>query len=83
MKITGQEKMLCLACMEEHEVQRVIIMESNVFKEQQVEYPAEYFYCDQADEFYADERQISLNDIAMKNAYRVKLGLLTSSAREP
>ena len=43
-----------------------------------VEYSAEYFYCDQANETYADEQQISSNDISMKNAYRVKMGLLTS-----
>ena len=64
--------------MEEHDVQRVTTVESNVFKGMPIEYNAEYYYCDQADEAYADERQISLNDIAMKNAYREKAGLLTS-----
>jgi putative zinc finger/helix-turn-helix YgiT family protein len=64
--------------MEEHDVQTVLIRESNVFKGVPVEYDAEYFYCDKADETYADEQQISSNDIAMKNAYRVASGLLTS-----
>lgn len=78
MKILGKEKKLCLCCMEEHEVQRVEIVESNTFKGVPVEYDAEYFYCELTDEMYADEQQISTNDIAMKNAYREKAGLLTS-----
>ena len=64
--------------MEEHEVQRIVTAESNVFKGVSVAYNAEYFYCDRADETYADEQQISSNDIAMKNAYRKKMRLLTS-----
>jgi len=78
MMTLGKEKKLCLSCMEEHEVQRIAIVESNMFKGISVEYNAEYFYCDRTDEAYADEQQISLNDIAMKNSYREKMGLLTS-----
>ncbi len=78
MKIVSSEKRVCLCCMEEHEVQRVVIAENNIFKGVPVEYNAEYYYCDSADELYADEQQISLNDIAMKNSYREKAGLLTS-----
>ena len=78
MNILKNEKKLCSCCMEEHEVQTVIVMDSNIFKGVPVEYKAEYYYCDQADEYYADEQQISKNDIAMKNAYREKEGLLTS-----
>lgn len=72
MKILGSEKKLCLCCMEEHDVHRVATVESNVVKGTPVEYIAEYFYCDRANGAYADEQQISLNDIAMKNAYREK-----------
>ena len=72
------EKKLCLCCMEEHAVQVITVKESNIFKGVPVEYEAEYHYCDRADETYADEQQISANDIAMKNAYREKTGLLTS-----
>ena len=78
MKFLGKEKKLCLSCMEEHEVYKAAIAEKNVFKGVAVEYMAEYFYCDRTDEMYADEQQISFNDIAMKNAYREKVGLLTS-----
>ena len=78
MKILMTKRMLCPCCMEEHDVQRIATVESNVFKGIPIEYNAEYYYCDQADEAYADEQQISINDIAMKNAYREKMGLLTS-----
>lgn len=78
MNVLRAEKRLCHCCMEEHEVQTVTIKESNIFKGEEVEYIAECFYCDKSDELYDDERQISLNDIAMKNAYRAKMGLLTS-----
>lgn len=78
MKTLQIEKRLCPCCMEEHDVQTVEIAENNVFKGVPVEYNAEYFYCDQADETFADEKQVSANDIAMKNAYREKMGLLTS-----
>lgn len=69
---------ICPCCMEEHEVPMITVQEKNVFKGVPVEYEAEYHYCDHADETYADELQISANDIAMKNAYREKTGLLTS-----
>ena len=71
--------MLCPCCMEEHDVQRITTEESNVFKGVPIVYNAEYYYCDRADEAYADEEQISSNDIAMKNSYREKVGLLTSN----
>ena len=75
MRTLMKKRMLCPCCMEEHDVQRISTVESNVFKGITVEYKAEYFFCDQADETYADEQQISLNDIAMKNAYREKMKL--------
>jgi len=78
MRTIRTEKKLCPCCMAEHDVQTIAVTESNVFKGKPIEYTAEYFYCDQADETYADEQQISLNDIAMKNAYREENGLLTS-----
>ncbi len=64
--------------MEEHDVQTIEVTEKNVFKGTSVEFKAEYAYCDRADETYAEEQQFSANDISMKNAYREKLGLLTS-----
>ena len=78
MKILMSERILCPCCMEKHDVKRITTEESNIFKGVPVKYEAEYFYCDRADETYADERQVSSNDIALKNAYREKMGLLTS-----
>ena len=78
MIILRKVDMLCPCCMETHKVQVISILEHNVFKNVPVDYSAEYFYCDRADETYADEEQISSNDISMKNAYREKVGLLTS-----
>ncbi len=74
----GNGKTICPCCMKDHNVQKIIIAEKNVFKGVPVEYNAEYFYCDRADETYAIETQISQNDMALKNAYREKMGLLTS-----
>ena len=78
MKKDRIEKRLCECCMEEHDVRKVLVKEKNIFKGICVDYDAEYFYCDHADETYADEEMISGNDIAMKNAYRKASGLLTT-----
>ena len=62
--------------MEEHDVHTIAMKESNVFKGVPVEYVAEYFYCDRTGETFADEQQITAYDIAMKNAYRMKVGCM-------
>ncbi|MBQ7796593.1 MAG: DUF4065 domain-containing protein [Lachnospiraceae bacterium] len=64
--------------MEEHEVKTVIVKEHTLFKDQEVEYEAMYEYCEYADEFITAEDMIRENDIAMKDAYRRRMGLLTS-----
>lgn len=56
--------------MEKHNVKKVRTAESNVYKGVDVSYMAEYYYCDNTKEMYADERQIFMNDNAMKNAYK-------------
>lgn len=68
---------LCECCMEEHAVQHVVIHENTQFKGVSVPYDAHYYYCNRADELYADEDMIAQNDIAMKNEYRKTCGLLT------
>lgn len=70
---------LCPCCMENHEINTITVNENNIFKDVFIEYEAQYCYCKLANETYADEDQISLNDISMKNAYRSKVGLLTST----
>ena len=71
--------MLCTCCMEEHDLKIVKITEKNEFKGMEIEYEANYYYCENAEEYFADEKMISENDIAMKNAYRRKNGLLETT----
>ena len=69
MKLLQTTWKQCPCCMEEHEVQTIQVVESNVFKGVPVKYDAEYCYCSRADETYAEEQQLSRNYGAMKNAY--------------
>ena len=77
MKVISSMNKLCLCCMEEHEVKTVEVKEDNVFKGQKVDYIARYNFCDVADEYFCDEIMIEQNDLAMKDAYRIKNRLLT------
>lgn len=79
MKIIKSEKRLCTCCMEEHEVKTVLVLEQATFKNVKVSYEASYLYCEAAEEFYMDEQQMQENDVRLKDAYRKKQGLLTSS----
>ena len=79
MKIINSEDRLCTCCMEEHEVKTVLVQEKEFYKNEEIEYEAEYFWCDAADEFYMNEDQMKKNDIRLKDAYRKKVGLLTTS----
>lgn len=78
MKVVSVEKRLCTCCMEEHDVKIIHMQEKNIFKNVELEYEAEYCYCDIADEMYMLEKQMRNNDIRMKDAYRKKMGLLLS-----
>ena len=77
MKTIKTEKCLCVCCMEEHNVKTVAVRERLSFKGITVSYDAQYMYCDNADELYANEKQMQENDISLKNAYRGAMGLLT------
>ena len=79
MLVLRKEKKLCFSCMEEHEVQIVKIEEKSIFKGEEVKFEAECEYCENTDEFLANEEQIKRNDLALKDAYREKIGLLTSA----
>lgn len=78
MEIIRKERKLCLCCMEEHDVLYVRLKEKNVFKGHEIEYDVEYEYCDVAEEYMSSEAMTSANDMSLKNAYRKKIGLLTS-----
>lgn len=79
MKVISSEKRLCTCCMEEHEVKKVIVREKTTVKGVDIQYDACCYYCEQADEIYVDEVQMQGNDIKLKDAYRKKEGLLTST----
>lgn len=73
------EKRLCLICMEEHDVDIVEIIDNEIYKNEDVTFSATYEYCSNTDEFLENEEMIKKNSLAMKDAYRKKMGLLTSS----
>jgi hypothetical protein len=45
-----REKRLCLICMEEHEVDSVEVMDTEIYKGEEVSFRARYEYCSNADE---------------------------------
>lgn len=79
MRMVKSEKKLCLICMEEHKVQTVILIDTEEFKGEEVSFEATYEYCDHAEEYLETEDMIKANSLAMKDVYREKVGLLTSS----
>ncbi len=78
MKKIKSEKKLCLICMEEHEVDTVEVLDEEIYKEEEVFFKATYEYCSNADEYLETEEMIKANKLAMIDAYRKKIGLLTS-----
>ena len=64
--------------MEEHEIQTVIMKDTEEFKGESVSFEAVYEYCDQTDELLEIEDFIKQNSLAMKDAYRETVNLLTS-----
>lgn len=62
---------MCPCCMSEHEAKRVRLREDNIYRGLPVEYDAEYFYCDIAEEYYADEDMMTANYEAMVDAYHI------------
>ncbi|MDD4519153.1 MAG: type II TA system antitoxin MqsA family protein [Limnochordia bacterium] len=78
MRKTRSETKLCVLCMEEHEVDTVEVVDEEIFKGEEVTFQATYEYCSYADEYLETEEMIKTNILAMKDAYREKVGLLTS-----
>lgn len=79
MKIIKSEQKLCLSCMEEHSVDLVEVIEQEAYKGVDLEFTASYEYCSNTDEYLESEDMIRANSLAVKDAYRRKVGLLTSS----
>ena len=64
--------------MEVHEVQTVMLTDTEEYKGEEVTFKATYEYCNHADEYLESEEMIKANSLAMKDAYRERAGLLTS-----
>lgn len=79
LKEIASEPMLCRICGGYHEVPTVEVTDLEVFKGEEVEFQAVYLYCSKADEYLATEDMIRSNDLAMKDAYRKKVGLPASA----
>ena len=68
----------CIMCMKEHAIDIVEKEEENVFKGEEVKFPITYKYCSNTDEYSESEEMMNENSLKMKDAYRRKVGLLTS-----
>lgn len=75
MKIIKTEKKLCLICMDDHDVHTVLVEDEEEFKNKDVTFEACYEYCYWAEEYLETEEMIKANGLAMKDAYREKVGL--------
>ena len=79
MRKIGNCIALCPFCMEEHSVNRMVEREKAVFKNEEIIFDSERFYCEECGEYFEDDNLIKENDIRLKDAYREKMGLLKSS----
>ena len=78
MNVIKSKKSFCLSCLEEHDVDVMEVAEKTSYKGVEVEFDAIYEYCSNTDEYIENEEMIRINDLASKDAYRKKTGLLTS-----
>lgn len=72
------ENGVCLSCMEKHNIELVQVQESATFKGEKLSFIAVYEYCSNTDEYSETEEMIKRNSLKLKDAYRKKIGLLTS-----
>lgn len=78
MKILKREIKQCLSCMEKHEVHIVEMLETSIFKNEKIEFLAQYEFCSNANETFENETMMRINNLSLKDAYRQKMRLLTS-----
>ena len=78
MRIIKNEFKQCPSCMEEHNVQIVEVEEKATFKGVNVVFLATYEYCSNSEEYWETEEMLRANSLAIKDAYRKIVGLLTS-----
>ena len=68
----------CPVCEELRDMEIIVIDDSTVFKGENITFSAQYVYCPICQEQFEMNEQISENNLAMKDAYRLKMGLLTT-----
>ena len=78
MRFINSKNRFCVSCMEEHPVDTVQREEYEDFKGEKVVFVATYNYCSNTNELGETEELIRANNLAVKDAYRKKIGLLTS-----
>lgn len=77
-KIIYSEMKGCVICREYHNVDTVEVTDTEIFKDKEVTFQAIYEYCPITDLYWETEDMIRRNSLAMKDAYRQKVSLLTS-----
>ena len=78
MRILNSEHRLCVSCMKEHSIDIIETEEQVTFKDIKVKFNGTYEYCANTDEYLETEDMIRANSLAVKDAYRREVGLLTS-----
>lgn len=79
LRILISEHRLCISCMKEHSIDIIETEEQVTFKGIKVKFNATYEYCANTDEYLETEDIIRANSLAVKDAYRREVGLLTSN----
>jgi putative zinc finger/helix-turn-helix YgiT family protein len=64
--------------MKEHKIDIVEKTEENIFKGEKVKFIITYKYCSNTNQYSESEEMMNENSLRMKDAYRNKMGLLTS-----
>ena len=68
-----------LVCMEEHEVNMMEVIDTEIFNNEEVSFAAICEYCYIADEYLETQEMIKKNSMAMKAAYRKKGRVIDSN----
>ena len=76
--ILKKEKLVCPFCEEEREMEVKKIKQIEKVKNLDVEYEAVVYYCSECDEYFESGEMMESNLRALRDAYRVKMGLLTT-----
>lgn len=68
----------CIMCMKEHVIHLIEKEGENIFKGENIKFQVTYKYCSNTNQYSESEEMMNENSLKMKDAYRKKVGLLTS-----